>query len=156
MYGTSNLDIGKTIVLLSCGFNIFMTYWIATDPMCVISSPQGGGWWDPLLRISHDDETDIVVALYPRIWATFLLFQLVVRLNWVFTEETTPALYHCVLLSYVLPFGQYLLECIYFKTLPPFDGKIAMVMMGPWIAILVGYRKYTAEGGEDGARKRSD
>lgn len=49
--------------------------------------------------------------IYPRIWASYLLFQLVARVNWVLTIEVVPDLYRCVLVSYVLQFAQYCLEC---------------------------------------------
>jgi hypothetical protein len=72
-------------------------------------------------------------------------FSWVVRANWVFTVETAPALYRCVLMSYMLPYVQYTLECLYFETLPSFEVSDAMFMLVPWLAIVVGYSKYTNE-----------
>jgi hypothetical protein len=48
-------------------------------------------------------------------------------------------------MSYLLPFVQYLLECCVYKTLPPFDIAMALFMMLPWFAIIIGYPKYTQE-----------
>lgn len=84
--------------------------------------------------------------IYPRIWASYLLFQLVVRVNWVLTIEVVPALYRCVLVSYALPFAQYCLECYYFETLPPLDWTMALFMtILPWVLLIVGYSNYTKE-----------
>lgn len=143
-YGTSSLDLGKAVVALSCIFNGFMIFLIATDPIAVIHSEHGGGWWDILITAHATGQED--VGIYPRIWAYYLLFQAIVRLNWVFTVETAPSLYRCVLLSYVLPFVHLNLETYHFKTIPPIDLiSIMFVTVGPWLAIAVGYKKYTAE-----------
>ena len=139
-YGTNSLDVGKVTVLLSCIFNVFMTYLIATDPAGVIASPYGRGWWDPLQTIESEK-----THIYPRIWATNLILQLVVRLNWVFTNEVTPSLYRCVLVSYVLPFFQYVLETVYFESMPPMQYTEVAFMMIPWAVIIVSYPKYTQE-----------
>ena len=141
VYGVSNLDLGKIVVLLSCIFNVFMTAWIAKDPVGVIASPQGGGWWDVLQEVPFDSRTHI----YPRMFASSLIMILVVRVNWCLTVETSPSLYRCVLISYLLPFIQYVLECQYFKTMPPFDTTMAAMMIVPWFTIIVGYPKYTKE-----------
>jgi hypothetical protein len=138
-YGTSSIDFGKGVVLFSCAFNVVMVSLIAQNPAGVIASSHGGGWWDALKTIGDDSESHV----YPRIWASYLLFQLAVRLNWVFSVETAPALYRCVLLSYLLPFWQYVLECHFYKTLPPFNMSLAAFMMVPWLAIIIGYPKYT-------------
>lgn len=146
-YGIASFDLGKLMVLLSCMFNAFMAFWIAKDPIQVIQSPHGGGWWDPLqVLLAMDDESnDNKVALYPRIWATLLIFQLVVRVNWVFTNETSPELYRCVLVSYMLPLVQYLMECVVFQSLPSVDPTLVAMMVVPWLAIIIGYPKYTKD-----------
>lgn len=138
-YGTASIDFGKGVVLFSCVFNVVMVTLIVHDPAGVIASSHGGGWWDTLRTIGDDSRTHV----YPRIWASHLMLQLAVRLNWVFSAETAPPLYRCVLLSYLLPFVQYLLECCVYKTLPPFDIAMAAFMMVPWLAIIIGYPKYT-------------
>lgn len=124
-----------------------MIVWIAKDPARVIASSDGGGWWDLLKEtqtIPYKDD-DLRAHIYPRIWATTLLLILVVRANWCLTIETSPSLYRCVLLTYVIPLGQYLLECHYFQTLPQFSPGMAALMIVPWLAIVVGYPKYTKE-----------
>mmetsp|Transcript_133806 Transcript_133806/g.198987 ORF Transcript_133806/g.198987 Transcript_133806/m.198987 type:complete len:157 (-) Transcript_133806:20-490(-) len=153
-YGTSSLDLGKIVVLVSSIFNVVMVYLIATDPAGVIASPHGGGWWDPLKASSASVEHTNTGAthIYPRIWASYLVFQVVVRVNWVFTVETAPSLYRCVLMSYMLPYVQYCMECMVFETLPSFGISDAAFMMIPWLAIVVGYSKYTEEG--DHGRKK--
>lgn len=148
-YGTSSIDFGKAVVLLSCGFNVLMIVWIARDPLGVIHSPYAGGWWDALKEedvssvIHHDDDVDDRVAIYPRIWATFLALQVVIRVNWVLTVETAPALYRCVLMSYALPLAQYACECWVFRTLPPADVTTILLLTVPWLTVLVQYPKYT-------------
>lgn len=88
---------------------------------------------------------NVAAHIYPRIWSSYLIFQLAVRINWVFTVETAPALYRCVLLSYLLPLLQYTLETQYFQSLPAFDIAQAAFMVVPWLAIIVSYPKYTNE-----------
>jgi hypothetical protein len=141
-------NVAKIAVLVSSVFNVIMAGLIATDAGDVIASPYGGGWWD-VLQAGPLDEGDVVdkrAHIYPRIWASFLLFQLVVRANWVLTIEIAPALYRCVLVSYVLAFAQYCPECYYFETLPPLDWTMALFMtILPWALLIVGYSKYTKE-----------
>ena len=48
-YGTASLDLGKIAVLLSCIFPIFMVALIVKDPIAVIHSEHGSGWWDVLI-----------------------------------------------------------------------------------------------------------
>lgn len=140
-YGISSMDLGKAAVLFSCLFPAVMFALVAQDPKAVIHSENGAGWWDVLQGID-----DPRVGVYPRIWATMLLMQLVVRLNWVFTNETAPALYRCVLMSYIIPFNQYFFEIYIFRTLPPLDWATAFVILvGPWFALILGYSKYTQE-----------
>ena len=139
-YGVSSLDLAKVVVLLSCVLNVAMPIWIAVDPAAVIASPEGGGWWDVLQRLSTER-----THMYPRIWSTSLLMTLVVRVNWCFTVEICPPLYRCVLLSYVIPFVHYMLEAYFFETIPPFDLSMGCFMLIPWACILVHYKKYTKE-----------
>lgn len=165
-YGTSSLDLGKGIVLWSCVFHVAMIAWIATDVHGVIASPYGGGWWDPLRMIlawtkNEEEESSSAasrisssVAIYPRMWAFYLLFQLAVRLNWVFTVEPAPALYRCVLLSYALPLAEFYMECWYFQTLPMMDLPVLLMMIVPWFVILTQYNKYTYEPTTTGDTKK--
>ena len=142
-YGTSNIDIAKIAVVLSCGFNLFMTTLIYTNYENVIQSPQGGGWWDALQAGAA--EGDARVGLYPRIWATFLIYQVAVRFNWVFTVETSPELYRLVLLTYMVPFVQFTSECFYYKTLPPYDILMVAMFNLPWFLLIFNYNKYTTK-----------
>lgn len=155
-YGISSLDFGKVIVLLSCAFNVLMVFLVVTDPAGVIASPYGGGWWDPLKTIADvtNDDNDknkdaAATHIYPRIWASYLMLQLIVRVNWVFTVEMSPALYRCVLMSYLLPFLQYATEYHVYHTLPSFPISSVAILTVPWLAIIIGYTKYTKEPGKD-------
>ena len=147
-YGTSNLDLPKIAVLLSCIFNIFMTTLIYTNVYNVILSPQGGGWWDYLQHGANgggDDENpvDNRVGIYPRIWATFLIYQVFVRINWCFTLGIQPELYRLVLLTYIIPFMQFTMECFYYKTLPPYDIPMVIGYNIPYFILILNYNKYT-------------
>lgn len=149
-YGTSSLDVTKGLVLLSCAFPVFMAGLIFADPAYLIASERGMGWWD-VLQEHHDtsNDADAVydprVFVYPRIWGYRLLLELAVRLNWIFTVETQPALYRCVLLTYVLPAVQYAAECLVYQTLPPFDLVEMLIFNAPWFFLVYSYRAYTAE-----------
>lgn len=140
-YGTAGLDWTKGAVLLSCAFHVFMIGLIFTNPTYLIASERGMGWWDVLQE--HPD--DKRVFLYPRIWAYRLLLELLVRLNWIFTVESAPALYRCVLLTYLLPAVQYVTESHVYKTLPPFDPIEFLVLNVPWFMLLFHYTRYTTE-----------
>mmetsp|Transcript_1909 Transcript_1909/g.5245 ORF Transcript_1909/g.5245 Transcript_1909/m.5245 type:complete len:175 (-) Transcript_1909:404-928(-) len=156
MDGITSGDAGKIAVTLSCGFNVLMSILSFTDPAGVIHSEHGGGWWNLLQGIHKNNNSaggeereDPRAFIYPRIWGTFLIYQLIVRMNWVLTLETAPALYRCVLMSYILPFVQYSSECFVYQTLPPYDVGMVLLFNLPWFVLIFNYTKYTQEQGGD-------
>ena len=151
-YGLKSIDLPKILVLLSSVFHVGMICFVFYDPAALISSPEGGGWWDALREIKDEKARHI----YPRIWGHSLLLALIVRVNWVFTVETVPALFRCVLLTYVLPMVHYTWECYIYETLPEFDVQTALLISFPWFFLAYNYRKYTKEEAKLDDTKKQD